>query len=170
MTLVLKIYSFAELVTRVSEPAKYLVVINGENETISDLQLLVESRGRKDVIFDQVDAVSSNFFSLFTIVVLNTTSQISLQWKGEAMESDRNRSSLYRIERSTYTITNRLAEDFLITPSNRTSHRILNWIRSHRFGNELKFDYKRSIFIAKEPGEYMLIVNARTIAKNNFKR
>ena len=156
--------------TRVSEAAKYLVVINGDNETISNLQLLVESKERKDIIFDDVDVASGNTFSLFAIVKLDTTSQVSLRWKGQAIESDRNRSSLYRIERSTYTITNRLAEDFLITQSNRTSHRVRNWKRSHRFGNELKFDYKRSIFIAGEPGEYMLLANARTIAKNNGKR
>ena len=156
--------------TYVSSPAQYLVVIKSLNDTTSNLRLLVRSKERSDIILDEVETQPSDTFSFFTIVQLNTTSHLVLQWNGDTMDDDRNRTSLYKIDPSSYTITNQLNKDFAMKPSNITSRRLGNWVRSHEFGNELDFDYRRGIFVAKQPAEYIVLADVRTISKKDEKR
>ena len=164
------VYFVVELMTYVSAPAQYLVVIKGLNDTTSNLRLLVRSKERSDVVLDEIETQSSDTSTLFTMVQLNTTSHLLLQWNGDAMEEDHNRTSLYKVDPSSYTITNKVNKDFVMKPSNRTSRRLGNWVRSHNFGNELDFDYQRGLFVAKQPAEYIVLVNARTIAKKDEQR
>ena len=153
------------------KPAQYLVAVKGLNNTVSNFKLLTKSKRKQDVILARIGGNHLNDFdTLYSIVLLNETSHLSLQWYGEPVNADRNRTSLYEVDPSSYTITLQLKNDFVIKPSNRTSRLIRNWRKSHSFGNELDFDYKRSLFIAKQPGEYLVVVNGRTIAKQNQKR
>ena len=168
--LLLRTNFIIELTTYVSRPGQFLVVINDLNSTMSNLKLLVKATARTDFILDEVESQSNDASTLFTIVQLNATSHLSLQWSGNIRDDDNNRTSLYLLDPSTYTITSHVVKDFVMRPSNRSSRRIGNWVKSQKYGNEMEFDYKRGLFVAKQPAEYMLLVIVRTIAKKYEKR
>lgn len=137
---------------------------------MSDLKLLVNAKHKYDVILDSVDSQDKSLSTLFTVVLLNKTSPLFLMWKGDSGDNDYNKTTLYKVNPSSYTINVQVSNDNVMHPSNQTSRIVQKWAKSHSFGNELAFDYKRSLFIAKQPGEYLLVVSARTSSERSVRR
>lgn len=164
------IYFALELSTYVAKSANYLVAVKGSNQTTSGVQMSVKSGEMNEVVIDKVDIKANSFNTFYTVVHLNETSHLSLIWNGTLSSEDRNKTVLYEVDQSSYSVTLHVSIDTAMQPCNKTSQRIRNWVKSHTFGNELNFDYGRSLFIAQQPGEYLVSANVRTVSELGRKR